>query len=192
MPKNKNWVVPEELLKELDQYIQDNYVAEVRETDTCYAPRHEEEDAKVPLFEAAEVPIAGAKGEFVSIFGKQQTLEDAVSHLEETFQERLLRMIDERGLSDPEVYKKAGLDRKHFSKIRCNPQYSPRKRTAVALTLALQLNLDDSLDLLGSAGYVLTRSSVADVIVRFCISNGIYDIDQVNALLDKHGQPLLG
>lgn len=120
------------------------------------------------------------------------TLEDVVNNLGESFQTRLLRMIDERGMTDPEVYKRANVDRKLFSKIRCSENYIPKKKTIVALAIALRLNLDDTKDLLASAGLILTNNSKADVIVRFCIENGIYDIFEVNALLFKYHQPILG
>lgn len=123
---------------------------------------------------------------------KKASLEDVVNNLGETFQTRLLRMIDERGMSDPEVYKRANVDRKLFSKIRCNEDYIPKKKTIVALAIALRLNMDDTKDLLASAGLMLTNNSKADVIVSFCIENGIYDIFEVNALLFKFNQPLLG
>ncbi|MCR5781776.1 MAG: macro domain-containing protein [Clostridia bacterium] len=123
---------------------------------------------------------------------KKLSLEDAVNNLGESFQQRLLRMIDERGLTDPEVYKRANVDRKLFSKIRCSEDYIPKKKTIIALAIALKLNLDDTKDLLAAAGLALTSSSKADVIVSFCIENGICDTFEVNALLFKFDQPLLG
>lgn len=127
-------------------------------------------------------------------FGKKKdkaSLEDIVNNLGESFQKRLLRMIDERGMTDPEVYKRANLDRKLFSKIRCSEDYIPKKKTILALAIALRLSLDDTRDLLASAGLALTNNSKTDVIVRFCIENGIYDIYEVNALLFRFLQPVL-
>ncbi len=123
---------------------------------------------------------------------KKVSLEDAVNNLGESFQQRLLRMIDERGMTDPEVYKRANIDRKLFSKIRCSENYVPKKKTIVALAIALKLSPDDTKDLLDSAGFTLTNSSKSDVIVSFCLENDIYDIFEVNALLFKFGQPILG
>ena len=110
----------------------------------------------------------------------------------ETFAERLFALIDERGLTDAEVYKKANLDRKLFSKIRCNENYKPGKRTAVALAVALQLNLDETVDLLGRAEMALSPSNKFDLIVEYCIEHGIYDVIEINSLLFEYDQPLLG
>ena len=113
-------------------------------------------------------------------------------HMGESFQERLLRLIDERGLTDAQVYKKANVDRKLFSKIRCNSDYTPGKRTAVALAIALELNLDETLDLLRRAGMALSPSSKFDLIIEYCSNNNIYNIYEINALLFEYDQPMLG
>ena len=119
-------------------------------------------------------------------------LPEIMDRLGETFQERLLHLIDERGMTDTEVYKRANLDRKLFSKIRCNPAYTPTKRTALALAIALGLNLDETTDLLARAGIALSPSSRFDLIVEYCISHRIYDIYDINALLFHYDQTLLG
>ena len=121
-----------------------------------------------------------------------RSLDDLMNHVGETFQECLLRLIDERGVTDAEVYKKANVDRKLFSKIRCNTFYNPTKRTALALAIALQLNLDETIDLLRRAGLALSPSSKADLIVEYCIVNHIYDIFQIDALLFNYNQQTLG
>lgn len=120
-----------------------------------------------------------------------RTLEEAVLHLDESFSELLLRYIDRKGMTDVEVYKRANLDRKHFSKLR-KSSYRPGKQTAVALAIALRLNLDETTDLLARAGYALSPSSRADVIVRFFIEEGNYDIFAVNEALFSFGEKLLG
>ena len=95
-------------------------------------------------------------------------------------------------LADPEVYKRANLDRKLFSKIRKNKNYKPSKNTALALAIALELNLDETKDFIGKAGYALTRSSKMDIIVEFFIKQNNYDIFELNEVLFYYDEPLLG
>ena len=120
-----------------------------------------------------------------------RSLQDVMSRVGESFQECLLRLIDERGLKDAQVYKRANIDRKLFSKIRCNPDYTPKRQTAIALALALELNLDEMTDLLRRAGIALSPGSKSDLIIRYCVENGIYDPMKVDALLFDYGQKTL-
>ena len=101
-------------------------------------------------------------------------------------------MITEKGYTDIEVYKRANVDRKLFSKIRSNKDYKPKKPTALAFALALKLNVDETKDFLGRAGYALSKSSVSDLIVEYFIDNGVYDIMTINLALYEHNEPLLG
>ena len=119
------------------------------------------------------------------------TLDDALSGMGDSFQTELFRLIDARGLTDPQVYKRANLDRKLFSKIRCNPAYLPKKRTILALAIALELDVAQTRALLASAGYTLTNSIRQDVIVSFCLEHGLYDIYEVDTLLSNYGEPEL-
>ena len=120
-----------------------------------------------------------------------RSLEDVVRNISDTWQESLFRIIDEKGLADTDVYKKAGIDRKLFSKIRSNKDYKPKKDTAVVLALALELNLDETRDILGRAGYALSPSSISDLIIEYFITNEIYDLYTINLALFEHNQPLL-
>ena len=122
---------------------------------------------------------------------EQRSLEDVVRNISDTWQESLFRIIDEKGLADTDVYKKAGIDRKLFSKIRSNKDYKPKKDTAVVLALALELNLDETRDILGRAGYALSPSSISDLIIEYFITNEIYDLYTINLALFEHKQPLL-
>lgn len=120
---------------------------------------------------------------------KKRSLDDLP--LEESFAEALFRLIDEKGFTDAEVYKRAGLDRRLFSKIRSKKDYQPKKSTALALAIALKLNLDETRDFLARAGYALSHSFLTDVIVEYCIKNEIYDLMVVNEALYENGEALL-
>lgn len=119
-------------------------------------------------------------------------LDDLLEHLDAGFSETLLALIDQRGLADAEVYHRANLSRQLFSKIRSNPTYRPTKPTAVALAMALELDVPATQDLLARAGLTLSRTSKFDVIVRFFLERGIYDIYQLNEALFSYDQPLVG
>jgi O-acetyl-ADP-ribose deacetylase (regulator of RNase III) len=121
-----------------------------------------------------------------------KSLEDLVGSLEKTFQERLFELINERGIDEVSVYKKANIDRKLFSRIRSKKDYKPKKKTAVALAIALGLDLPTMKDLLGRAGFALSPSSKADLIIMYFVSRQDYNIYEINAALFDYGQPLLG
>ncbi len=126
-----------------------------------------------------------------SIGAAPQSLDDMFAHMDETFSTRLLRLIDKTGEKDSVIYKAANVSRQHFSKIRNDEHYAPKKNTVFAFALALHLNLDDTLDLLSSAGYSLSRSSKTDVIIRYFIEHKMYDIIELNEVLYEYGLPCL-
>ena len=127
-----------------------------------------------------------------STISVNRNIDNLMNQLEENFSQRLLRMIDERGMTDSEAYTKAYVDRRHFSKIRKDVNYVPNKKTVLAFTIALELSLDEAKDLLGSAGFALSRSSKTDIIVAYFLQNKIYDMFEINDVLDAYGQPVFG
>jgi hypothetical protein len=110
-----------------------------------------------------------------------------------TFKQVLFGFIDGRRVTDSDVYKKADIDRRHFSKIRSNPEYKVSKSTAVALALALELNMEEADELLSAAGYSLSDCDTFDLVIQFCIEKRVYDVHSVNEALDYFSlQPLCG
>lgn len=141
------------------------------------------EDEDASAYESSYMPAFPAE---------EKSLDERLKHLDKTFQQYLFMLIDRRGLTDPEVYKKANIDRKHFSKIRSNIDYSPSKKTALALAIALELSLDETKDLLARAGLALSPSMISDRIIEYCIETSNYDIYEINCILFKYDQPTLG
>lgn len=123
---------------------------------------------------------------------KPRSLLKRLKKTDATFSEALLRLISAKGKTDPEIYKRANVDRKHFAKIRKNPNYQPSKTTALAFAVALELNLDEAKDFIGRAGYALSHSSKTDIIVEYFIEREEYDIFTINETLFAFGQPCLG
>ena len=121
-----------------------------------------------------------------------RSLDDVVAQVSETWQQSLFRLIDDKGLDEVAVYKRANVDRKLFSKIRSNVSYQPKKITVIGFALALELNLDETKDFLGRAGYALSPGSLFDVIVQYFIEQEVFDTYTINLALFDHGQPCLG
>ena len=119
-------------------------------------------------------------------------LDEALAHLDAGFSETLLKLIDRRGKKDAEIYRKANVDRRLFSKIRNNPDYKPSKPTAVAFAIALELSLPETRDLIARAGYALSPSSKFDIIIEYFIMQRDYDIFKINEALFAFDQSLLG
>ena len=125
-------------------------------------------------------------------FEPDSALVSRLQQMSESFSDLLQRMIDEKGMTDAECYKKAGITKQHFHKIRSDAHYHPKKKTAIAFAIALELSLPDANRLLQSAGYTFSQSSRFDIIVEYHISRGIYDIYTINAVLYHYGEELIG
>ena len=122
----------------------------------------------------------------------ERSLDDVIKNIDKTFMELVFSFADERGISDVELQKKANLDRKAFSKLKCGTTKNPSKSTALALSVALKLSLDDTKDLLSRAGLALSPCSKQDLIVQYFIEREAYDIFEINIALFEHGEPILG
>lgn len=177
------------LLGELREYVDDAYVDN---SPHLYDRSAELRELCVPEARhfAAEPPVAPAPTPGGPVAPDE--LAERLAHLDAPFSEALLGLIDERGLTDAQVYRRANLSRQLFSKIRSNPDYRPSKPTAVALALALGLTLPQTQELLAHAGLTLSRSSKFDVIVEFYLARGVHDVMTVNEALFAFDQPLLG
>lgn len=148
------------------------------------------EDALPEEFDVSTMQKTKIQKGMSSTMSVNRNIDNLMNQLEETFSQRLLRMIDERGMTDSEAYTKAYVDRRHFSKIRKDVNYVPNKKTVLAFTIALELSLDEAKDLLASAGFALSRSSKTDIIVAYFLQNKIYDMFEINDVLDAYGQPV--
>ena len=193
--------VSRKLFASVEEYIDDHYVAQNDESygsgrrrreyverweDAALADReYPAQECAPPVFAAAPPPPAAAPM-------AARSLESLMDNLGESFTTRLLRLIDERGLKDSTVYKQSNISRQHFSKIQCNRDYNPKKKTVLAFAVGLHLSEDETIDLLKSAGYAFSDGSKRDWIVRYCLEHKIYNINQVNTLLFEYDQEQLG
>jgi len=177
-----DYEISDQQYKSIERFIMEHYV-EDHPSRTIYMVE-ECQDFSDMYSDMAE-PIRSASK-------TMRSLEEVVSNLDETFSERLFRLIDEKNMTDVEVYKKADVDRKLFSKIRSNSSYKPSKTTAISLALGIQLNFDETQDLLEKSGYTLSRSSRFDVIIEYFINEGNYDVFEINEALFAFNEDVLG
>ena len=186
------------LFRDVQEYIDDNYAAtHVRKNIENERERlwHRNEKAALELEQSCyDETMAAPIPEGAPVFSAAPKADwsELIKQTDEGFSQALLRMIDERGMTDAQCYKKANVDRRLFSKIRSDPEYRPSKPTVFAFAIALELTLPETRKFLQKAGFALTHSSKLDVVVEYCIKERFYDVIQINEVLFDLDLPLLG
>lgn len=167
-----------QLFKSVNQYIDDHYVEQKQFN---YRNRSDEYDN-----------LEMNRNISYSRLESSKSLDDVLLELDESFSQSLLKLIDKKGLTDVETYKRANITKAHFSKIRTHNDYRPTKTTVLAFCIALKLSLKETNILLERAGFSLSNSSKLDLIVKFFIENKSYDVYEINQVLFEYDQTLLG
>lgn len=200
------FALSEKLFKSVSSYIDENYIRsktiDEYGSESVYGSRletrlirerleqsnriHEDICPSQALEECLEISVGTAIPTDSNGWGQ------LLKSLDAGFSETLLQLIDRTGKKDSEIYKKANVDRKLFSKIRNNMEYKPSKTTALAFAFALELDVDETKDFIGRAGFVLSHSSKFDVIVEYFLANRNYNVFELNEVLFAFDQPLIG
>lgn len=178
--------IGQKLSASIRQYIDDHYV------DTHFDFRLESMRSRYIELDQAPVPRCAPMPAPRSACVSSHSLKEALNQVDESFSQMVLRKIKEKGIKNADCYKKANIDKKLFSKIANDVHYNPKKTTAVALAISLELSLEETNELLAKAGYVLSRSNYFDIIIRYCIEHKIYNIHDVNIILYDEDQMTLG
>lgn len=182
----KAFELSEKLVGDIEEYIDEHGIAELHEAEygIWYGSERWERPEQNKTSAMLGAPL------FPDVSG--MSLDEILERSGDTFQQKLFKLIEESGMDDVTVYKKANIDRKVFSRIRCKKDYKPTKKTAVAFAIALQLDMPAMLDLLSRAEIAFSPSSKFDLIITYFVTNKVYDIYEINAALFKYGQPILG
>ena len=192
---------------ELNSYIEEKYEGNLQETSApIVKPMIQQNQAGGAIWASYDAscseqgqtypkstvkPVNISIPDFLRSESPKRSIDEMLDNKAETFSSMLLRLIDEKGLKDSEVYKKANIDRRLFSKIRGDEDYVPSKKTAISFCLALQLDMDEAKKLLEAAGYALSTSSRFDLIIMYLIENEEYNIHFANIVLEDYGEGTL-
>ncbi|MBM6840832.1 macro domain-containing protein [[Clostridium] spiroforme] len=194
--ENESFVLSEKLFNSVSSYIDENYVYSktIDEYDSDHIDhvylnssrfRHYYQDQE-------NIKLTSSLNDEGAFEINSFDLDEMLDHLDDSFSQMLIKLIDLSGKKDAEIYKKANIDRKLFSKIKNNINYRPSKTTALAFALALELDIDTTKDLIGRAGFALSHSSKFDVIVEYFLINRNYNVFELNEVLFAFDQPLIG
>lgn len=215
-----SYEISNKIYSDVKSYIDDNYVSvvfdEVRRAQSDYGAvlpqasysRNDFEEKRQKNVNKEKIKKAKLKDCVVKLFPsfadedefdlenlsyEDASLEDMLSNMDKGFGETLFYYIDKKGMTDVECYKRSNVDKKTFSKIKCNSNYKPSKITAVSFAIGLRLTLQEASHLLSTAGMCLSHSDKSDVIIEYFLKTGNYsDIFEVNEVLYKFDRPLLG
>ncbi len=195
----KSYELSEKLFSGIKSYIDDNYVERYaggffnatfyREkrlsAEADYSRAMADECLSAPCIEEDYAPTPCSIGSV-----PKQSLEDFIK-LDESFALKLVKLIDAKGISDVECYKKANVSKQTWHKLMTDKHYKPNKKTAISFAVALELSLDETQNLLSSVGFILSDSSLFDVIIKYCLENEIYDVFEIDSALFKYDQETL-
>ena len=180
------------LFADIAEYIDGHYVDEHTDSRRERLCRLNRLESKAMVCEGAAPDFMATPCTPMAMNIAGGSLDDMLNALDAGFSETLLKLIDRTDKKDSEIYKKANVDRKLFSKIRNNPDYKPSKTTAIAFAIALELDLEETKDFIARAGFALSRSSKFDVIIEYFIKQKNYDVFDINEALFAFDQSLLG
>ena len=198
----KSFQLSEQLVGEIDSFIDANYIRKKRrseysrrpfrrsriESDITYDSEVYEECSRYTEAEESETELLMS----IPMPQKAMSLEEELENVGMSFHDKLFELIGESGMDNKDVWKRANLDRKHFSKIQCDEKYHPKKKTVMALCIALKLDLEQAKDLLARADWAFSPSSKVDLIVQKAIIDKQYDIYQLNLVLFQYTNEILG